>query len=106
MDLAVMCLMFVVGIGLVILIGGLAYELLFGCTRFSEPRPKSQGGKYFITYSYSKKVRGGNSVSGFGNYITEVDITDAESLNKVTDEINKAFYDGKAVVVIMNVLVM
>jgi hypothetical protein len=63
-------------------------------------------GKYLIAYSYSKKVRGGNSVSGFGNYITEVDITDAESLNKVTDEINKAFYDGKAVVVIMNVLVM
>ena len=102
MDLAVMCLMFVVGIGLVILIGGLAYELLCGCTRFSEPRPKSQGGRYLIAYSYSKEVRGGQTVSGDGNYLTDKVITDLDSWRVLTDEIAKE--RGIANVVVLNIM--
>ena len=104
MDLAVMCLMYVAEIGLVILIGGLAYELLCGCTRFSEPRPKSQGGRYLIAYSYSKEVRGGQTVSGDGNYVTDKEVTDLASLKILTDEIAKD--RGIANVVVLNIMAL
>jgi len=75
-----------------------------GCTRFSEPFSKTQGGKYLIAYSYSKDVRGGQTVYGDGNYVTDKEVTDLASLWVLTDEIAKD--RGIANVVVLNIMAL
>ena len=63
---------------------------------------KHQGGTYLIAYSYSKEVRGGLTVSGAGNYLTDKVITDLDSLKFLTDEI--ANDRGIENVVVLNIM--